>query len=140
MADKFDNIITLAGKFKSQIELKDYCDSQFKLIGDLNRKVARLEEENSHLKSLLVQNVPIIAKDSLVSDEQAICELQLDRLKRVALERELSLEETKKMDLLIKNLYLAKGQSTQIINAQSRRIEDNISDASLIEMASTKNE
>lgn len=139
MADKLDNIITLAGKFKSQVELKEYCDNQFKLIGDLNRKVARLEEENEHLKQLLQQTVPVIAPLD-VTNEQAICELQLERLKRAALDRELTLEETKKMDLLIKNLYLAKGQSTAIINAQYKKVESEISDAQLVDIATTKNE
>lgn len=129
------DIITLAGKFKSDQDLQSYCNAQYEALQVAATKIKALEDEVAHLKSLLVHTAPLESKIEKiqVSDEQAICEMQIQRLKKIALDRELTLEETKKLDLLVKNLNLSKGQSTSIIADYSTL---NVQEAKLIELAS----
>ena len=131
------DIITLAGAFKDELSLQAYCDAQFQLIEQLRDSNAKLEAEVAHLKTLITDTVPVLSKDVVkieVPLEQAICEMQIAKLQRTAMDRDLTLEETKRLDLLIKNLYLAKGQSTAII-ADYSKLPPNVSEAALIEIA-----
>jgi hypothetical protein len=132
-------------------ELQAYCNSQYAAIHRLSRRVNELEIENSHLKTLLeaaASHAPIVLAPSSAhtpapapvqmerSAEQLICEMELEKLKTSALERELSLEEVKRMDLLVKNLYLSKGKNTAILGKSRRVSEANISEAELLAITS----
>ena len=135
------DIITLAGKFKNAKELQLYTDSQYIALKSALDEITRLKEEVSHLKQLLSSTVPLVGEPPIekiiVSQEQAILEAQISHLHERALSRELTLEETKRLDLLIKNLNLVKGKPTGIIDAQSKKIDKNkISDAQLVYIAS----
>jgi len=100
----------------------------------LKRRVAELEKHNvalgetvdrftkaldekdqliTHLQSMLGGTVPLLTGTNVnLSDEEIIAELQLQRLKTKAQHSELTLEETKKFDLLVKNKRLAQGSAT----------------------------
>ena len=134
-----DNIETLAGNFKSYSELQEYCDAQFVVVKNLTTENQKLKAELEHIKTLLAGSVPLIEKQPElpkieVSAEQAICEMQIKKLQQTAMQRELTLEETKRLDLLIKNLYLSKGQSTQIV--ENKINPGAYSDAELMSIAS----
>ena len=136
-----DNIITLAGKFKDVLELKAYCDAQYTTLETALSRVAELQAENTHLKELLSSTAPLIPPIAKieVSSEQAICEIQIKMLQEDAMHRQLTLEETKRLDLLVKNLYIIKGQLTSI-PVDSTQLPDNISEAKLLELATVTNE
>lgn len=106
-----DTILTLAEKFGSTVELQLYCDTQYKTILSLNEQILTLKGEIAHMKELLHSKVERLE----VSPEQAICEIQIRRLLESTSMRELTLEETKRLDLLVKNLYLAKGQNAALV-------------------------
>lgn len=92
------------------VELQAYSSAQTKTILELNKKVNSLERENGELRKT-VSHIEVEArkdKDKTVlkdtTDEQAICEMQLSILRDRSLEGELTLEETKKVDMFAKLL------------------------------------
>lgn len=94
-------------KFK---ELQEYSEAQFKTIVELTRKIESMKLENDNLKSMLENTVSPITIDipnlSLtgLTNEQLICETQIQIFKNKASVGELSLEETKKFEVYQKIL------------------------------------
>ena len=68
-----------------------------------------------------------------VTPELQIAEMQLERLRNIAVERLLTPDETKQYDLLVKNIMLIRGHPTTI-NGVSNKL-DELSDAELIKIA-----
>jgi len=134
---ELDNITTLAGRFKSDSDLQEYCNIQFLTLQKAHERILQLEGEIKHLQELVSSTTQLTHKVEtlIVPTEQAICEMQLMFLREESLKRPLTLEETKRLDLLVKNLYLAKGQSTAIIT-DFTRLPSGISEAKLMEIAS----
>lgn len=90
-------------------ELKAYSDAQHRTILELNRTVNALEKETVELRRTVAstQIEDRKEKDSLkqnLTDEQAICEMQLSILRDRSLEGELSLEESKKVEIFARLL------------------------------------
>ncbi len=73
-------------------------------------------------KSILTERVP----------GEKICIEQIDRLEKLSSDRQLTLEEVKRLDLLVKNLKLIREESTVILNA--RRI-DSLKESDLVAIA-----
>lgn len=105
----------MAEQFKDLAELQKYCNSQYELIIELSKKINILEDERDHLKDLLKTFSPNtitsheFAPD--LTDEQIICKAQLKMLKDMSLERELSLEEAKRVEIFTKILGIYKPKS-----------------------------
>lgn len=128
------DITAMAGKFKNRQELQAYATQLFHALKVSIEKLQKLEEENAHLKQMLNTSVPQLNSVKLViPDEQAIAEIQLMRLKEAAMSRDLTLDETKRFDLLTKNLYLSKGKPKN--DNKPKDIEADVSDAELIKIA-----
>lgn len=89
-------------------EIKDIVATQFKLI-------EKLQEENTSLKERLSNSSPSLI-GGRISTEEIICIEQLEMLRSKSIGRELTLEEVKKLDLLNKNLRLAREQTTSVID------------------------
>jgi hypothetical protein len=125
----------MADKTLNQKQFQLLCKEQMNPLEQAMEEIDKLKTENIKLKSLLAKHsigVEKIAK----SDEAILCENQIKKLKEQALNRELTLEEVKKMDILVKNLNITKNKD-KIINAKSRKFKDEeISDAQLIEVLS----
>jgi len=68
-----------------------------------------------------------------VSTERSIAEVQLEKLREIAMDRLLTPDETKQFDLLVKNIMLIRGQPTSI-NAHSQQVEQ-LSEAELVALA-----
>lgn len=98
----------MAAKFKDLAELQQYCNSQYQLIIELSKKVNSIEEERDQLKKLLKDGnsvTPVLtAEAAKYSDEEAICRAQLRILREMSNDRDLSLEETKKVEIYTKLL------------------------------------
>lgn len=136
---ELDNIITLAGKFKSHLELQSYCDSQFLVIQKSSMRIRQLEEEIVHLKELVASTQPLLSREVvpqliIKSSEQVICEMEIEKLREASMKRSLTLEETKRFDLLVKNLLLAK-ESQKEIKPDYKHIPDGYSEATLVALA-----
>lgn len=74
----------------------------------------------------------------LTPDELLIAEVQLQKLREIAVERLLTPDETKQYDILVKNLMLVKGQPT-VISGVSSVVEDAPSE-NLMEIANQPDE
>lgn len=130
-----DDIKTLSGKFESSEELQKYCDNQFLIIQKLQSRVKSLEEEIAHFKAVeSSQERGLNASELPV--EQLICEMQIKKLERAAMDRELTLEETKRLDLLVKNLHLIRDANAK--PAEEPKPLEDIPMAQLILIASGK--
>ena len=69
----------------------------------------------------------------ITSDELAIAEMQLSRIKEIACQRLLTPDETKQYDLLVKNVMLLRGRPTDIQG--QARVADDVPDQDLIAIA-----
>lgn len=136
----FDDIKSL----KNLKDLRDYALAQYLALEGASNKIKKLEDEVIHLKSLLVSATPLVNDQKIerivVSKEQALIEAQIEILHNRALQKELSLDETKKLDLLVKNLRLIKIEQPAI-PVKSVKLPE-INEANLIRLASisTKND
>jgi len=112
-----DNIDQLAQNFKTLKELRQYCDSQYRVIVQLNKKIVSLEEENKHLKEMLTKSTPILEEENEtiaiykdITDELAVCLMQIKLLRDRCSNgmTELTFEEAKKLDIYTKLLIQLK--------------------------------
>lgn len=114
---------------KDLAELKAFSDAQQKTIIKLSKKNKELEEEVSHLKKLLESQTPIIsdvpalpfAEKFLTTDQESICRTQLSKLREISFERELTLEETKRVEIYSKILNVLEN-SPKTIKVETKSI------------------
>lgn len=125
-------VIDFTEKFKSQKELKEYARAQFITLLQVNKRIAELEAENARLKQQLADQPAASALLPKTSEED-ICAIELRRLLEQAKDRALTFEETKRMDLLVKNLYLVKDKLNAKPSASKSR---DIDEATLVMLAS----
>lgn len=95
-------------------DLKEYSLAQYATIESLKKENDSLQEKIAHLESLLINSKQ---RAMPLSDEEIICIEQINVIKTKSSLRELSLDEVKRLDLLIKNLRLIRQQSTQVIES-----------------------
>ncbi len=141
------NIDQLAKNFKTLKELRQYCNSQYAVITELNKKIVQLEEENKHLQELLSKSTPIIdnASGTLeiykdISDELATCLMQIKLLREKSQGGELTFEDAKKLDIytkLLLNLKSGKSSEDGIVKKLS---EEELMKAIEQELQEVKNE
>lgn len=87
--------------------------SQTRQVNELRKK---LEEMSGQLEQLTIENTrlktlaPDTEKDSSTSDAETLCLVQLALLNNYSMQRELSLEEIKKMEICAKILLAFRGK------------------------------
>ena len=120
------NIDQLVKDFKTFEELKAFCDSQFKQILIMTKKIKELEEKNKQLSNsskeinnlalVETQHTPPINKINLLMEDDAktIAQVQLRMLREQAFDRELTLEEVKKLDIFNKVLNVKEEKDKPI--------------------------
>ena len=123
--------------FKDLVELKDYCQAQYKTIVNQSKKINELESEVEHLKSLLSQTVPIISPETDVSllitkNEESIAQMELKKLRDTSLSRELTMEEARKTEIYSKIL--------QQVNANKKKKDPGTKDKGTDELLSIVDE
>lgn len=81
----------------------EFNESQFAVIVSLQKKVSKLEEENKQLQKLLEGTTPVFntALEIGISNQRIIAETQLALLKNSAINRELTLEEARKLQIYV---------------------------------------
>lgn len=106
-----DTLDKMIEGLKTKAELEAYASAQHHTIVDLTRKLSLSDQKVKELEKLLEQTVPVIAsppqevKSSLLdSDEEAICKMQLRKLHDKSTKSELTLEETKRVEIYTKLL------------------------------------
>lgn len=108
-----DNIVDITG-LTAASELQLFAQAQTAALTKASVKIKQLEAEILHLKELLVSTVPLEASPLIVSREQEIVDVQIEKMRKTALEREFTLEETKRLDILLKNHFLIRGADKSI--------------------------
>lgn len=105
----------MAKQFGSVKELQEYCNSQYAVIIALNQKINELQEKNKSLESIVEKAAPLLAEQDgklevykHMTDEMAICFIQIKLLKDKSFDSELSFEDTKKLEIFTKTLELLK--------------------------------
>lgn len=108
-------------------DLEATIEAQTKVLITLQKKNKALQEENEHLKKLVQQNAPVVlAPDSAGGlDEEIIARSELRKLLYTSNQRELSMEETKKVEIFSKILIAVQNKPKTIeINAKNMKTED----------------
>jgi len=123
---------SMLNETKDLAELKVFSEAQQKTIVKLSKKNKELEEEVAHLKKLLEASVPIIqtsdtpsisAEKFLTSDQETICRMQLNRLKEVSYDRELTLEEAKRVEIFSKIINVLEN-SPKTIKVETKNLDN----------------
>lgn len=131
-------ITTMAGVFKSVKDLITYTDAAYLTIKSANDRIKQLENEVHHLQQLLAETTPLIEDSNVAkiikSPELVICEAQIQILQNRALQKELTLEEVKTFDLLVKNKKILLGEAP-LDGSSKRKPKQVYSDEALIQLA-----
>lgn len=80
-----------------------------KNLESLSKQCETLTIENTKLKAL----APASSLESSISDEESICLVQLALLNNMSMQRELTLEETKKAEIFTKTLLSLRGRKPE---------------------------
>lgn len=99
----------LLSDYKTEIELRQFCQATLKTVQELTKKNKALTEEVSHMQSLLVAAVPIVKPEGsslldIGEDDIEIAKMELKKLRERAYTKELTLEEAKRTDIYSKIL------------------------------------
>lgn len=136
---KVTDITSLFQSFKSDREKQEFCETQFAISVALQKQIQQLENENKHLKELLSASVPLLEQPTkiIVSPEEALIDNQINILElRGRNGTELTLEEVKKLDLLVKNKNLIKQQPTTI-QGESKPFKGSLTKKELLTIAAS---
>lgn len=101
------DIIDIFGKFKNEEEKNDFIRAQWATINNLNKQVEQLKDKNRQLEELLkttTQPIPQLLEENQTPEEIRICNDQLRMLKGISKDRELTLEECRKVEIYSKIL------------------------------------
>lgn len=91
-----DDIISLSSAFTTAVEWQDYCNKLKIELLHCQQRIKQLEYAAAN------------PEEKVKTPEQIICELEIEKLRNSSLSRSLTLEETKRFDLLVKNLLLSR--------------------------------
>lgn len=135
MASDVVDIIELRKQFTEKTKSKDlkaFAQAQQDVLENLIFENKKLQEKNEQLEVILNQ---LANKNNIVTNitaEELVCVEQIQILRTHSANRELSLDEVKRLDILIKNLRLIRDQSTQAIDNKGYR---DVSEAELVAIA-----
>ena len=122
-----NNIDFIAEKYKTKEDLKAYADAQYKTIIKLTKRIAKLEDEKKELLKKVEDASIKMAIDNPtgVSDEEAICVMELNKLRNKSLVEDLTMEECRKVETYVKTLATIRNQPKKIdINTKGMSTED----------------
>lgn len=119
-----DDIKSLSKRSKKDME--DFISSQ-------DTTIFKLQSENEILKEKIIQLESFLSlQQTAITNEELICIEQISLIKSKSSSRELSLDEVKRLDILIKNLRLIKNQATDASDEKDYR---NVKEADLVTAA-----
>lgn len=118
MSDDITNKIL--ANFETVEDIKEYASSQYRTIITQSKKITELERKTEVLEVKLAEAEKKIAVSSSLSIEQpegqsdteTVCVVQIAMLKGLAMNKELTLEETKKLEVFAKTLQMIRGKPT----------------------------
>lgn len=127
--------ITDINKFAAEQSDKEYIQSQQNLINLLRKENEELKARVAHSEELMKSLGSAYEITGVIMPEELICIEQIKILKDRSFQRELSLEEIKKLDLLVKNLRLIRQKNDD----SERDVTDytNMSEADLVKLVTS---
>ena len=133
--DDVVNIEDLRAQFVEKAKAKEltaFASKQQILIEKLLIENNKLKASLTHLETTVKQvgGDKVIATD--MSAEELICIEQINILRTRSSQRELNLDEIKRLDILIKNLRLIREKSTEVIDTKRYR---DVSEVDLVAIA-----
>jgi len=123
------NIKTLENEFKSNGVLEKTVSEQKKLIAAQEETIKKLLAEVDRLQG--IDKAAVIKLE--LTPEQQIIEMQIMRLQQTSMERSLTYDETRMLDIHIKNKRLMDDKST--INADYKTLPTDITEDELLRIA-----
>lgn len=111
--DDTKNVIDLGKEFQANLPSIEFIDKLKDENRILKQKVQQLE------KMLMSTGESLTLK---VSPEEQICIKQIDSLNRISNDRDLTLEEVKKLDFLVKNLKLIRKEANSIVEMSAKDV------------------
>lgn len=121
---------------------------KFKSDAVLEVEVLELKKENRALKETVskllseIERLNNIDKSNVIklelSPEEEILEVQIMRLQAISRERMLDINETKALDIHIKNKRLLENKST--MNADYKKVPQDVDDSELLKLAESVEE
>lgn len=130
MSNKVVDIVALRKQFAENLSIEEwqgFARKQHEIIEHLQEQIKLLSNKNSQLENLISSKFDGNLITHL-TDEEQICIEQISRLQKQSMERQLTLEEVKRLDLLVKNLKLIREESTIVVN----NLSDNMKEADLV--------
>lgn len=118
-------------------DLKEFAHSQQLLIEELMLKNKRLEEKVAAAESLLLSLQRPSGLVEPLAPEEMVCIEQIDVLRGKSAQRELSLDEVKKLDILVKNLRVIRGTTPDAVDVTDY---NHIKEADLVRIATSSSE
>ena len=116
--------------FTDFAELQAFSTAQNKTILELSKRCKEKDEEIQHLKKLLEGSAPLIKQKTNnpvqleANDQEYICRTEINKLRDISIERELTLEEVKKLDIFSKILK-ELSNAPKTIEIQAKTIDTN---------------
>lgn len=124
------NITAIFKEFKSEAERQAFIFKQHETISKLSSDNKKLQDEIEHLKYLLTQSVPLIGNTPvekvILTPEEGLLQSQIQLIQDRSYGQELSLEDVKKLDILLKNTELLKKNKPKTFDGKSDLILDNL--------------
>tara|TARA_R110000868_G_scaffold70612_3_gene207296 strand:- start:906 stop:1331 length:426 start_codon:yes stop_codon:yes gene_type:complete len=129
------NIDSLISQMKSEDELKAFINSQFKQILQLTKQIKDLETKLSESKEKVKQNnnLAVISQSTSLDnpldlsipaeDSKVIAQVQLKMIKELSFERELTLEEAKKVQIF-NEILKVKEEKPVTLKANAKVLQD----------------
>lgn len=111
--DDTKNVIDLGKDFQANLPSIEFIDKLKEENRVLRQKVQQLEQ------MLMSTSESLTLK---VTPEEQICIKQIDSLNRISNERDLTLEEVKKLDFLVKNLKLIRKEANSIVEMSAKDV------------------
>lgn len=122
------NISEMADKFEEQTQkdLQDMVEAQTATLISLNKKLKLVQDENEHLKKLLKDTNPIVVSmDEAGLDEELIARSELRKLRQRSQDMELTMEETKKVEIYSKIMNaLANKPKVLTVNTKNLKTDE----------------
>lgn len=99
-------------QYKTYEDLMSYCVAQDHALSNQSRKVMELEQELSYMKLLVNSQMPALEMDITKididgRDEHVIAQIEIQKLRKHSMVRELTMEETKRLEIYTKILSIS---------------------------------
>lgn len=131
------SIPDLRKNFAAEKTLEDwqqFAEHQMQVIGAYAKELEVLRLKNRQLETMLSSKIDMATE---ISSEEIICIQQIEMLESSSAQRQLTLDEVKRLDLLVKNLKLIREQSTIVVNSNPA---EKLAEADLVALATRKTE